>query len=210
MYGGSSINLSSTGCGPGVPELAGSATPGVGRIGNSYLGLLADSSRDDWHILVAGQTHETCENSPQFPRFPRQQGHLRSPPHYLLHQTVPDSSSGFCSSKQSNPTTTVGSPPLPRKINPRSRSPNCSGDGGINTICLLKLVINQHSVWPVAYYSQLRAYSQANTDTKSLLMYTYFNTLYPQNLSSLYSQHVCCPQKLAPCICFFSKTRETP
>ena len=86
-----------------------------------------------------------------------------------------------------------------------------------NTICLLKRFINQHSVWPVAYYSQLEAYSQSNTRTKSLLMYTYFNTLYPQTLISLYSQHVCFPQKLKPKLpehmhlaCVFPKTRETP
>ena len=100
--------------------------------------LLADGSRDDWYIFVAGQTHETCENSPQFPRFPRQPGHLRSTLYYLLHRTAPDSSSGSCSSQQSNPTTSVSSPPLPRKINPRSRAPNCCGDGGINTIWSFK------------------------------------------------------------------------
>ena len=75
-------------------------------------------------------------NSPQFPRFRRQPGHLHSPPHYLPHRTVPDSSSSFYSSNfWSNPTTFVGSPSLPRKEypgtkDPRSWAPNCSGEGG--------------------------------------------------------------------------------
>ena len=68
-----------------------------------------------------------------------QSGHLPFPPYYLPCLTVPDSSSNFWSSNfWSNPTTFVGSPPLPRKEYPRSRVPNCSGDGGPinNTLCL--------------------------------------------------------------------------
>ena len=61
-------------------------------------------------------------------------GHLRSPPHYLPRQTAPDSSSGFCSLNfWSDPSTSVGSPPLPRKGNPESRIPNCSSDGSRET-----------------------------------------------------------------------------
>ena len=70
------------------------------------------------------------------------------------------------------------------------------GGGNNNTICLLKRFIITQSIWPVAYYSQLGTYSQTNTHTKSLLMHMYFNTLYPQNPNSLYSQHVCFPPKL--------------
>ena len=45
-----------------------------------------------------------------------------------------------------------------------------------NTVCLLKRFIIQHSVWPVAFYSQLGAYFQTNTHTPNHSLCTIIST----------------------------------
>ena len=104
--------------------------------------LCSDGSRDNWYYLrnpvrprvrpmrlaklhLSFSTGTTSVSQLGQPRFP---------PYYPPRRTAPGSSSVFCSSNLLSSTTTfVGSPPLPRNENPRSRAPNCSGDGGLTT-----------------------------------------------------------------------------
>ena len=143
----SNVNRSVTGCvpAPGSDQPG----PGVGGVGSSYVGHFGlapprgpsrrgcpGSGVSPTAPMMIGisfctppipdQINEVGENSPQFPRSRDQLGHLQFPLYYLPRRTVPDSSSNFWS----NPTTFVGSPSLPRKENPRSQAPNCSGDVG--------------------------------------------------------------------------------
>ena len=83
---------------------------------------------------------------------------------------------------------------------------------------LRKLLLVKCSGFPSGLLFQTRGlFPGKHTHTKSLLMYNYFNTLYPQNLISLYSQHACFPQNLkpnSPSTCtshvFFPNHKKTP
>ena len=132
-----------------IPEFAGSAThtwavsvwpvhgPESACLSRITPGRLrSDGSRDDWHILchlVRSRVRPTRQAKIHlgFRGFRHQPGQLRFSPHYPPRRTAPGSSYGFCSSYFWSTTTTfVGSPPLYRKENPRSRAPNYNDKRG--------------------------------------------------------------------------------
>ena len=85
-------------------------------------------------------------------------------------------------------------PPLPRKENPRSRAPNCSGEGGRSTthFCLYNIYSHNHLSIRRTPVSQLGTYSQ--TPYSLLYIYTESNThIY---IKDHYQQfHACSAQK---------------
>ena len=128
--GSSYANRSVTGCVTAVtclvPDMSGSTL-------RMRTGRLPDESR---HLAATGPVPELAEAvhtltisvSSRFPRFRHQPGHIRFPSPYLPRRTALDSFYNLWSSNfWSNHITSVGSPPLPRKENPKSRAPNCDG-----------------------------------------------------------------------------------